>query len=165
MAGPVTGVGGLRRPCAGLASGVVPWLGGRRWAGAEEGAGDRGDAGDVGVGDLPEVPARGGRAGGVAAGEPFAEFGHGADADARVRAVQPGPQRFGQRRGDDRGSGGVAGEQDPPFGPVQPALRGLRRTGGLDLVEDVGVGVIDRDVPVVVGCRPRRCAAPGPGRR
>ena len=119
--------------------------------GLEESAGGVGDAGDVGVGDLLEVPARGGRSGGVAAGEPFAEFGHGADADARVGAVQAGPQRFGQRRGDDGGSGGVAGEQDLSFGPVQPALRGLRGAGGLDLVEDVGVGVVDRDVPVVVG--------------
>jgi hypothetical protein len=30
-------------------------------------------------------------------------------------------------------------------------LRGLGGSGGLDLVEDVGVGVIDRDEPVVVG--------------
>jgi len=30
-------------------------------------------------------------------------------------------------------------------------LRGLGGSGGLDLVEDVGVGVIDRDEPVMIG--------------
>jgi hypothetical protein len=119
-------------------------------AGSEQGAGGAGDSGDVGVGDLLEVLARGGCPGGVTAGEPFAEFGHGADADGRVRALQADLQRVGQRRGDDRRPPGAAGEQDPSFGSVQPALRGLRRTGCLDLVKDVGVGVIDRDVPVVV---------------
>ena len=48
-------------------------------------------------------------------------------------------------------SGRAAREQDLAFSPVQPALRGLSGSGGLDLVEDVGVGVIDRDEPVVVG--------------
>ena len=51
-----------------------------------------GDAGDVRFGDLAQVLARGGGAGRIAAGEPCAEFGHGADADTRVRAVQANPQ-------------------------------------------------------------------------
>ena len=68
-----------------------------------------------------------------------------------MRVIQAGPQRLRQRRGNSGGPGRVAGEKDFPFGPVQPPLRGLRGTGGLDLVEDVGVGVVDRDVPVMVG--------------
>ena len=132
-------------------------------SGVEEGAGGDGDARNVAVGDLLEVPAGGCSAGGIAAGEPFCEFGDGADTDARVGAVQPGPQRFGQRRGGDGRSGGAAGKQDFPFGPVQPALRGLGGPGGLDLVEDVGVGVIDRDMPVAVGVSLAGAQAPDQG--
>jgi hypothetical protein len=72
-------------------------------------------------------------------------------ADARVRALQPGPQRFGQRRRDNHGSGRAAGKQDLSFGAVQPALRRLRRADGLHLVNDVGIGIIDRHMPVAVG--------------
>ena len=53
--------------------------------------------------------------------------------------------------GGDAGSGGGACEQDLSFGTIKPALRGLGGARGLDLVENVGVGVIDRDMPVVVG--------------
>ena len=103
--------------------------------GVEEGASGVGDAGDIGVGDFLKMSARGRRAGGIAAGQPVAELGHGADADAGEGIIQAGPQRVGQRRGDDRGPGGVAGEQDLSYAAKQPAVRGLRRARRLDLVE------------------------------
>src|SRR6202044_1327991 len=71
----------------------------------------------------------------------------------RAGTVQACAQRFGQRRKGDGGPGGAAGEHYPPFRPVQPALRRLGRAGGLNLVEDIGVSVIDRDQPVSVGVR------------
>jgi len=64
-----------------------------------------GDAGDVGVGDPLGVPARGCRPDAVAAGQPFAEFGHGANADARVRAVQPARSDSGSGAGVMAGRG------------------------------------------------------------
>ena len=133
---------GVRARCDSAAGTGGGWGGG---AGAEadgpavvrvpEGAGVFGDAEDIGVGDLLEVPPRSGRRGDVA------EFGH--CADARVGTVEADPQRSAAVGGDDRS--GRAGE-DPSFSSVQPALRGLRRAGGLHLVEDVGV-VVDRTCP------------------
>ena len=103
--------------------------------------------------------------------DPVQGFGHGANAGAGVGIVQAGPQRFGQRFGDDRGPGGVAGEQDLSYAADQPAVRGLRRAGRLDLIEDIAVGLIDRDVPVVVDVGGAGAQAPdqgsgeyGPGR-
>src|SRR5262249_20177525 len=72
-----------------------------RWGGAEKGAGCRGDRGCIGVGDVLERRVGGQGPAWVRVGEPLAERGHGAEADARVRAVQTVAYRLGQgHRGD-----------------------------------------------------------------
>ena len=70
-----------------------------------------------------------------------------------------GSRRFGSRvrlrgRNCPVGRTGGTGQQDGPLGPVQPPLRCLLCARAADLLEGVRVGVVDRDVSVVVDVGP-----------
>ena len=97
-----------------------------------------------------EAPSRGDRTGWIAACKLCADFC--CDASMRMPGCglsSPARSDSGRRAAVIVGPSGLR-EQDSSFASVQPALPGLGRTGGLDLVKDVGVSIMT-DVPIVVG--------------
>ena len=71
----------------------------------------------VGAGDFLQMPSRGGGAAGVAAGEPFAQFGDSADADARVGLSSPARSDSGSGPGMIIGPAGLRARMIRPSAP------------------------------------------------